>query len=794
MAKVLDAIARLKDQFSPTLQRIGENMKQQERINKRLANSVKDIGKSFSTIGEKMLPAAAGIAAFGAYGIKSFGDFEAAMNKVKVKMDEDEMSQFPKLVEQAKQLSTQYAYSAAEIADAQEKIVAAGWDVNAVLSATPVVMNLAAAAGVDMATASSILTDNMTAFGISAEHANEFADMIAVTANATNTDIPAMAESYKYCASAARAMGVDLADVSTLIGQLANSGIKGSEAGTGVKDMLERLAVPKHAQHLRELGVAIEDSNGKFIGMRSILDQMRVAMQGMSDTEKMAKVHEIFGSTALPSVMALLNQTTDDYDKLNQTIRNSAGTSQQAADIMNSGFNAEMKKTINAAQLAAMNIGEKLVPYIKIVGNEIVYWANCIKELSPEQVDLIVKIGAVIVALTGIFLVVGKVITCIGTFAAFVNGAAAAVTAAGGMIPFLIGSLKALGMAITLVGRSLLTLFLNPVGLTILAVIALAYSVYKIYSNWGKIKEFFANIWNSVTSVFASAIAIIISWMDKTGITEKLQALFAKINALIQAWKARWFAIFEFIKNIFSPVIQAIVSLWNRIVSIVRFGAKIITGIFNWIKNNIINNITTMVNVVCTSFSGLVDGIVVIINGLISVFTGIITFITGVFTGDWEMAWQGIVDIFSSIFSTIASICNTVMNTVKDAINNVISGINNISIDIPAWVPGVGGQHFQPNVPMLAQGTDNWYGGPAMVHDAGAEIIDLPKGSRVYPHSKSLDIAREEGKNSAGEKKIEININMPKLADNINASNKNDIDNVMKAFALELKKFAINQA
>lgn len=794
MAKVLDAIARLRDQFSPTLQRIGENMRQQERMNNRLAKSVKQIGENFKTVGEKMLPAAIGISTFGAYGVKSFGDFEEAMNKVKVKLDQSDWGRFDELKEQAKQLSTQYAYSAKEIAEAQENIVAAGWNVNAVLSATPTVMNLAAAAGVDMATASSILTDNMTAFGISAEHANEFADMLAVTANATNTSIPLMGESYKYCASAARAMGVDLADVSTLIGQLANSGIKGSEAGTGVKDMLERVAVPSHAKHLKELGVAIEDSSGKFVGMKSILDQLRIAMSNMTDTEKVAKIHEIFGSTALPSVMALLNQTSEDYDTLNQSIRDSAGTCQQAADVMNGGFNAEMKKMVNTVQLAAMNIGEKLVPYIKIASNEILYMANSIRSLDTEQVDLIIKISAVVVALTAIFLIVGQVISWLGTFAIALNGAAAAVTAAGGMLPFLIGGLKSLGMAIAIVGRSLMTLFLNPVGLVILAIAILAFAVYQIYENWGTISEFFSDLWNSVTSVFAESVAIIKTWMDKTGITEKLQALYEKVSVFIEVLIARWNEFYTwymgYASMIWTPIIEAAMQLWAWLEPIITTGASVISGIFNWMKDYIVNEIMIMVNVACVLFNGMIDNLVIIITGFIGVLSGIITFLTGVFTGDWEMAWQGIVDVFSSIFGTIEGICNSVMSTIKAAINEVISGINNISVDIPDWVPGVGGSHYQPSIPLLARGTDNWGGGPAMIHDAGPEIVDLPNGSRVIPHSDSMRQEYERGKsdnNSNNKAGITIHI------ENMNVRDKDDIDKIADKIVQKINLHAMNQ-
>ncbi|MCB6829512.1 hypothetical protein LIY65_12580, partial [Megamonas funiformis] len=138
-----------------------------------------------------------------------------------------------------------------------------------------------------------------------------------------------------------------------------------------------------------------------------------------------------------------------------------------------------------------------------------------------------------------------------------------------------------------------------------------------------------------------------------------------------------------------------------------------------------------------------------IITGFLGVLEGIITFLTGVFTGNWEMAWQGIVKIFDSVFSAIKGIADGILGGVKETINGIIKSINSIQFTVPDIVPGIGGKTFGGlNIPLFANGVENFSGGPAIIHDKGAEIVDLPSGTRVIPHDKSLVTAYMQGQNS----------------------------------------------
>lgn len=217
----------------------------------------------------------------------------------------------------------------------------------------------------------------------------------------------------------------------------------------------------------------------------------------------------------------------------------------------------------------------------------------------------------------------------------------------------------------------------------------------------------------------------------------------------------------------------------------------------NWetVKVSIIVIFETIANVCKIIFDGWLNHINIIINGVKLVFEGIINFITGIFTGNWEQAWQGVVQIFDGIFGTIAGICSNVMTTVKAIINEIVGGVNNISFTVPDWVPLLGGKQFTPNIPMLAKGTDNWPGGMAMIHDAGAEIVDLPSGSRVIPHDKSMHQEYERGKAESGKGKISIKVHI----ENMNTrGTENEAEEfatkIVTKIAQKLESHAMNQA
>ena len=192
-------------------------------------------------------------------------------------------------------------------------------------------------------------------------------------------------------------------------------------------------------------------------------------------------------------------------------------------------------------------------------------------------------------------------------------------------------------------------------------------------------------------------------------------------------------------------------------------------------------------------------------------FRGLATFISGVFCGDWKKAFNGLKTFFSGWGTAIVALVKTPINGIIGLVNGAISGINKLGVKIPDWVPGVGGKEFKinvPKIPALARGTQNWLGGLAQINERGGEIVDLPRGTRVYPHDQSIRMAKNisnaklsmiesrlaklEGGKSKENGGKEVKISIPKLADQIIVRDQQDIEAIAAALATKLKNTALN--
>lgn len=266
---------------------------------------------------------------------------------------------------------------------------------------------------------------------------------------------------------------------------------------------------------------------------------------------------------------------------------------------------------------------------------------------------------------------------------------------------------------------------LSPLGI---ALIAIAGAAYLIYKNWDMVGPYFISLWKRIETALISAWnKIKPAWDSLMNVIPKLKIA---INPALVA-----------LDNIFTMAIngqgafEPLISVLQIVASI--FGGALV-GAFIVAANVLVGTVVAAINVAAA-----------IITGFLGVLEGIITFLTGVFTGNWEMAWQGIVKIFDSVFSAIKGIADGILGGVKETINGIIKSINSIQFTVPDIVPGIGGKTFGGlNIPLFANGVENFSGGPAIIHDKGAEIVDLPSGTRVIPHDKSLVTAYMQGQNS----------------------------------------------
>ena len=276
-----------------------------------------------------------------------------------------------KLSAKAKQMGATTKFSATESATALKYMAMAGWKTNQMVSGLSGVMNLAAASGEDLGTVSDIVTDSMTAFGLKAKDSGHFADVLAKATSSSNTNVAMMGETFKYVAPLAGSMKYSIEDTATAIGLMANAGIKGSQAGTELRSILTRLVKPPKdaAAALSALGISTTKADGSMKPMRQTMAELREKFSGLTDSQKSQYAAAIAGQEAMSGLLAIVNASDSDFNKLQKAIDNSSGAAKKQADIMNNNLQGALYDLGSAAEAVGIGIYEDIkTPLTKAVG------------------------------------------------------------------------------------------------------------------------------------------------------------------------------------------------------------------------------------------------------------------------------------------------------------------------------------------------------------------------------------------------------------------------------------------
>ena len=278
---------------------------------------LKNIGDNISGVGEKFLPATAAVVGLGTAAVKTAADFDTGMSKVAA-ISGATGDDLDALRAKAREMGAKTKFSASEAASAMEYMAMAGWKTEDMLGGIEGIMNLAAASGEDLATTSDIVTDALTAFGMSAQESGHFADILAAASSNANTNVSMMGETFKYAAPVAGALGYTAEDTALAIGMMANAGIKSSQAGTAIRSGLTRLVKPTKQvrEAMDKYGISITDGNGKMYTLREMMLQLRQKLGGLSEAEQGAAAAAIFGTNAMSGWLAVINGSEADMNKL----------------------------------------------------------------------------------------------------------------------------------------------------------------------------------------------------------------------------------------------------------------------------------------------------------------------------------------------------------------------------------------------------------------------------------------------------------------------------------------------
>ena len=347
---------RAKDDATPTVKKIKDELnKFKGKVYTATVNVKQNLsgaaGKAMDKVSGAMFGATAQMAGMAGIGfgifdaVKGYADFEEEMSAVKA-ISGATGDEFNQLKEKAIQMGADTKYSALESAQAFRYMGMAGWKTGEMIDGIAGIMNLAAASGEDLAMTADIVTDSLSAFGLQAKDSSMFADVLSAAATSSNTNVALMGQTFKYAAPVAGALGYSVQDVAIAVGLMANQGIKGSESGTALRSMMTRMVKPtkESAAAMQTLGLNIVDANGKMRPFRDIMKDIRTGMSKLTPESKASVAAMLAGQEAMSGLLALVNSSDADFDKLAGAIDNSNGAAQNMANIRMDNLKGDLEQ------------------------------------------------------------------------------------------------------------------------------------------------------------------------------------------------------------------------------------------------------------------------------------------------------------------------------------------------------------------------------------------------------------------------------------------------------------------
>ena len=533
VAKTSSELTKLKDSAQKTntqLKQLGGSTKLkslQDQLDKA-AQKMKSLGSKMTSLGKGMSKyVTVPIVAAGTAAVKTAADFDASMSKVAA-ISGATGKDLDALKSKAREMGENTKFSASEAAEAMNYMAMAGWKTEDMLNGISGIMDLAAASGEDLGTTSDIVTDALTAFGLTAKDSGRFADVLATASANANTNVSMMGESFKYVAPVAGAMGYSVEDISVALGLMANSGIKASQAGTSLRTILTNMAKPTDTMKaaMVKLGISLDDGEGHMKSFQQIMVDLRKGFGGLkmpadefhqkmklleeqldegtisekkfnSEAEALAKqawgaegalkaetAASLAGARGMSALLAIVNSSDEDFNKLTTAIEGSNGSASKMADIMQDNLEGRITKMKSKLQELGIQVGEKLIPIIeKVVGwiSDVIDWFN---SLDDSTQTIIVTVGLLVAALGPVISVIGTLISGIGAVVGGISGVIGAISGAGGLSAVLSG---------------LCTGPMAAVALSIGAIIA-------VTKNWEDIAEVLGFAWEKVCGAIEELI------------------------------------------------------------------------------------------------------------------------------------------------------------------------------------------------------------------------------------------------------------------------------------------------
>lgn len=553
------------------------------------------------------------IVGVGAAAVKTATDFEAGMSEVKA-ISGATGSEFDALRDKAIEMGAKTKFSASDSADAFKYMAMAGWDASQMMDGIAGIMDLAAASGEDLATTSDIVTDALTAFGLQASDSAHFADVLAQASSKSNTNVGLMGETFKYVAPVAGALGYSIEDTAVAIGLMANSGIKGSQAGTALRSTITRLAKPvgEAKDAVEELKISITNADGTMKPLSQTMVELREKFAGLTEEQKAQYAAMLAGQEGMSGLLAIVNASDEDFQKLTDEINNANGAAEDMASVMMDNTAGAVEQLKGALESAGILIGEKLTPYIRQLAEWITGLVEKFNSLSEEEQDQIVKFGLIFAAIGPVLLILAKVISVVST---------------------VVKAYKLFGTTMTTVKESIDLVKAGYAGLA---------------TQMGGIPKLVAGISTGFGGMLAPIAAV-------------MAVVAVLVGAFVTLWKTNeefrdnmvgiWNSIKESINNFFDGVIERINAL--------GFDFENITEVIKTVW-------FALCDVLAPVFEGAFNTIAIVLDGVFNQILSVMDIFIGLFTGNWEQLGEGVKGVVFGIVETFANLGSNILGVIGD--------------------------------------------------------------------------------------------------------------------------------
>lgn len=733
------------ERLSRSYERVKKSQEEIAKVNAALEQNNAAISKTKTQLAGTVGTLAALGTAIYAGPVRKAAEFEAQMSSVKsiiassygdspegLKALEKDMARLNAI---AKEMGATTKFTAAESGQALQYMAMAGWKTGQMLNGLPGIMNLAAASGEDLGQVSDIVTDALTAFNMTADQAGRFADVLAQASSNSNTNVAMMGATFQKVAPVAGALGYSVEDVSLAIGLMANASIKSEVAGTSLKTALANMAKPtkKMKEYMDKYGISLTNADGSMKSFREVVDNLRSSLGGLSETEQVAAATAIFGKESFAGMLAIVNAREADFQKLSDSVNNSAGATERMAAIKLDNLEGDITLLKSATDGLQIALGDALLPTFREGTQRITELVTKLTEFinaNPELVRQIAKVvtgllafkSAGLAAKLGFLELKGGVLTIQKVLALFKGKTAlASVEAVGfaskvkGVAKSVTGYFGGIGSAAGGVGRAFGQMFAGTkIGNLFSGIGRAVGGVFtRIFSSVGGVAtRAFTGVAGTITRILGRAGAAIAAGpLGKIGSViakgfGKLSTLFGPLQKLggailgpfsgilgkvlpvvgvitliisaVQILRDNLDKVREVIRNVFG---DAGVEVFDKIVSAISNIGSTIQSIFT--DGNLGGARDFLINLFGEEATGVIDGAITVLQTVWNILSGFIEFVNTyvrpiveqIFTFIVQTVLPQIAQAFADWAPTIASILQglaTVVSTIATAIMSVI--------------------------------------------------------------------------------------------------------------------------